>query len=251
MKTLSDTGVVFTREIRPELRNPLGLVFGMIQPLVFLALFGPLLAGTPGVGQASPWQWFVPGVVVMLGLFGTASAGYYLLVEGGGGSLERMLVTPLSRTAMLIGRTMKEIVTLLAQAVLIIAVVLPLGFRLHPAGALAGLLLLTVLGVGLGSLSFALALAARRQPSIFYGVQQTLLFPLVLLSGVLLPMDDAPSWLYGMARANPVTYVVEAERALFAGDLSHPSVPYGVLAAVTVALVGLAVGTRGMRRASL
>ncbi|MDP9865979.1 MULTISPECIES: ABC transporter permease [Streptosporangium] len=251
MNIVSDTGVVFAREIRPELRNPIGLLFGMIQPLIFLALFGPLLPGTPGGGQTSPWQWFVPGIVVMLGLSGTGSAGYYLLVEGGGGSLERMLVTPLNRTAMLVGRTMKEIVTLLAQAALIIVVVLPFGFRPHLLGTVAGLLVLAVLGVGLGSFSFALALAARRQPSIFYGVQQTLLFPLMLLSGVLLPVENAPSWLYGMARANPVTYVVEAERALFAGDLAHPSVPYGVAAAVVVALAGLAVGTRGMRRASL
>ncbi|MCG5214286.1 ABC transporter permease [Streptosporangium soli] len=250
MSFVANTGTVFAREIRPDLRNPVSILFGMAQPLVFLLLFGPLLSGMSG-GQETQWQWFVPGIVVMLGLFGTFSAGYYLLVEGDSGTLERMLVTPLSRTAMLIGRTMKELVTLLVQALLIIIVVLPLGFELHLVGILAGLVVLVVLGVGLGSLSFALALKARKSPTLFYVVQQMLLMPLLLLSGVLLPMDTAPAWLATVAGINPLTYVVEAERALFAGDLTNITVLYGVVAAVAVASIGLFLGTRGMRRASL
>jgi ABC-type multidrug transport system, permease component len=247
---LRDIGLVFGREIRPELRTPIGLIAGMTQPLVFLALFGPLLSGMPGIGE-SPWQWFVPGNLVMIGVFGTSGAGYHVLVESGGGSLERVLVTPLNRAAMLIGRTLKEAVTLLAQGVLIILAVLPFGFRLHPAGAAAGLALLAVTGIGIGSLSFALALAAKRTPSLFWGVQQTVLFPLLLLSGVLLPADQGPAWLATASRVNPLTYVVEAERALFNGDLTAPAVGYGLLAAAAIAAVGLAAGIRGMRRAAL
>lgn len=251
MNIVGNTGTVFAREIAPTLRNPLGLLFTMAQPLVFLLMFGPLLAGTPGLGDGSPWQWFVPGILVMMGLFGTTGAGYSLLIEISGGSLERMLVTPVNRAAMLVGRTLKEVVTLLGQAVLIVVAVLPLGFRLHPVGALTALVLLAVFGVGLGSLAFALALAARKQQEVFYGAQQLLLFPLVLLSGVLLPMEAAPDWLAALSRVNPVTYIVAAERALFAGDLADPSVPLGAMAAVGTALVGLVLGTRAMRRASL
>jgi ABC-2 type transport system permease protein len=248
---VANTGTVFAREMRPELRNPAGLIFGMAQPLIFLLLFGPLLSGISGGGQETSWQWFVPGIVVMLCLFGTFSAGYFLLMEGDSGSLERMLVTPLSRTAMLVGRTMKEIIMLLAQALLVIAVVLPLGFELHLLGVLAGLVLLVVLGVGMGALSFALALRARRQPTLFYVVQQMLMMPLLLLSGVLLPIENGPAWLAAVAGFNPLTYVVEAERALFAGELTSTTVLSGVIAAAAVALAGLALGTRGMRRASL
>ncbi len=246
-----DAALVFVREIRPELRAPMGLIFGMIQPLVFLALFGPLLYGMPGVGDGSPWQWFVPGNLVMIGIFGAGSAGYYVLVESGGGSLERMLVTPLNRAAMMIGRTLKEAVTLLAQAVLIILAVLPFGFRLYPAGVLAGLALLVVTGIGIGSLSFALALAAKRAPSMFWAVQQTVTFPLLMLSGVLLPMERAPSWLAAASAVNPLTYIVNAERALFNGELTGATVAYGAIAALAIAAVGLAVGIRGMRRAAL
>lgn len=248
MRLVTHTGIVFTREITPELRNPGGMIFGLIQPFVFLFLFGPLL---PDVGDGSVWLWFVPGILVMQSLFGPASAGYYILVEGDSGSLERMLVTPLSRAAMLVGRALKEIVVLFAQALITIAILLPFGFRPHPLGVPIGLLILVVMGVGLGGLSFALAIAARRSPSLFWGVQQTALFPLLLLSGVFLPMDNAPAVLKALSAMNPLTYVVEAERALFLGDLADPRIVVGALSAVAVAAVGLLVGIRSMRNASV
>jgi ABC-2 type transport system permease protein len=188
----------------------------------------------------------------MMSLFGTSVVGSYLLNEMVTGSHERLLVTPLSRSALLIGRALKEIVPLLLQAAIIvlIAVVLPLGFQLYPLGIVLGLLLLVVFGIGLGSLSYTLALAVKNREWMFWLVQQTLLFPLLLLSGMLLPLELGPDWLRFASRINPLTYLVEAERALFSGDLSHPSVLLGTVAAVGVAAIGLLVGTRAMRRAA-
>ncbi|GAA2615231.1 ABC transporter permease [Dactylosporangium fulvum] len=251
MKPVTDAGTVFAREMMPTFRNPIGILFMMAEPAVFLLLFGPLLSGMPGTGGGTPWEWFVPGILVMLALFGTTGAGYSLLVELTGGSLERMLVTPLNRTAMLIGRTLKEIVTLLLQAVLIVLVVLPFGLRPHPVGLAAALVLLATFGTGLGGLAFALAIAARRQQELFYGVQQVVLFPVVLIAGVLLPTEAAPGWLRALSRVNPVTYVVDAERALFRGDVWSAEVVYGLAAAAGIAAAGLALGTRAMRRATL
>jgi ABC-2 type transport system permease protein len=251
MKPLTDAGTVFTREMMPTLRSPIGITFMMVQPAIFLVLFGPLLTGMPGTGGTAPWEWFVPGILVMLAVFGTTAAGYGLLVELTGGSLERMLVTPLNRTAMLVGRTLKEVVTLLVQAVLIVLVALPFGLRPHVPGLVAALLLLAVFGVGLGGLAFALALAAKRQEELFYAVQQVVLFPLVLLAGVLLPVEAAPGWLRTLSRANPVTYVVDAERALFRGEFWDVSVAYGLVAAAVIAAVGLVLGNRAIRNATL
>jgi ABC-2 type transport system permease protein len=247
MNVLRDTGTVMIRELRPMSRDPFAILFGMLQPLVFLGLYGPLL---PEVTGGSPWQWFVPGIVVMMSLFGTSVVGSYLLYEMQTGSHERMLVTPLSRSALLVGRALKEIVPLVAQAVIIVAVAIPLGFTLYPLGALLGLLIVVLFGVGLGALSYTLALAVRTREWLFWVVQQSLIFPVMLLGGILLPLDNAPGWLYAASRLNPMTYVVEAERALFAGDLAHPSVPVGAAAALGIALVGLAVGTRAMRLAA-
>lgn len=250
MRFATETGIVFAREVRPQLRNPVGILFGMAQPVVFLVLFGSLLSGISWGGDGAAWQWFVPGMLIMLGLSGTVSAGYLLLTEMTGGSMDRMLVTPVSRAAVLVGRTAKETILLLAQSLLIIVVVLPFGFELHLVGALVALLLLALIGVGLGAFSCALAVAARKQESLFYVVQQTLMFPLLMLSGVLLPLDAAPSWMRALSRVNPLTYVVEAERALFAGQLAGTSIVYGMVSAFGFAAVGVFVGARAMRYAA-
>ncbi|NJP98076.1 ABC transporter permease [Nonomuraea sp. FMUSA5-5] len=241
---LRDTTTVFSREIRPSLRNPAGLLFDMGQPLLFLFLFGSLLDGAVG----SSWQWFVPGILVMMCLTGPMSAGYTLLVELIGGAMERLMVTPLNRTAMLVGKSVKAMLTLLVQAVLIIVLALPLGFELHLAGVLGALAQLVVFSVGLGALSFVLAIRSAPGGTLFYVVSQSIMFPLLLLSGVLLPLETAPGWLRALGQVNPVTYIVDAQRALFAGDLANPSVLYGTAAACAVAAIGLYLGNRAMRR---
>ncbi|MFJ3142239.1 ABC transporter permease [Streptomyces halstedii] len=260
MKVLNDTRTAFARELGPELRRPAGLLFTMLLPFLFLALFAPLLSGLSGMsrvggntGTGSSWQWFAPGMLVLLALSATAGAGASLLNEMSSGAFERMLVTPLNRAAMLVGRVLKEVVILLAQAVLILVLLLPSSFRLRPLGALAGLVLLMFFGVGIGALSFALALRSRGRQTLFYGVQQMLFFPLLLLSGVLLPITrgSAPTWLHVLSRVNPATYVVEAERALFDGRFAETSVLYGGLAATAVAVLGVVAGIRGMRDASV
>ena len=243
----ADTWNVMTRELKPMLREPASVLFAMVQPLVFLALFAPLL---PDVGSGSSLQWFVPGIIVMTALMGASMTGSNLTLEMNTGSHERLLVSPLRRSALLVGRALKEVVPVLAQGVLIVAVVTPFSFELHIVGVVVGLALVAVFAVGIGSLSFALALVSKGQDWLFWTVQQTLIFPLLLLAGVLLPVDDgAPGWLRLLADLNPLTYVVEAERALFAGEFPVETVAAGAGAAVAVAALGLAVGLRTMRRA--
>lgn len=249
-----DTGIVLTRELRPMLRDPFSVIFGLIQPIVFLALFGPLLVGSLGAQAGalggSVWQWFVPAILVMTALFGSSTVGANLLWEFQTGAHERMLVTPLSRSSLLVGRSLKEMVPLAAQAALIVAVMTPFDFELHLAGAVLGLLLLAVFGVGLGSFSYALAIAVRKQDWMFWAVQQTLLFPLMILSGMLLPLETGPGWMRAVAVLNPLAYVVDAERALFAGEIASTTVVWGWVAALATAGAGLAVGIRGMVRSA-
>ncbi|HEX2316032.1 MAG TPA: ABC transporter permease [Thermomonospora sp.] len=243
---VTDTTVVLTRELRPLLRNPVSLVFSMVQPLFFLALFGPLLPDVPGSGSAL--QWFVPGIIVMSCLFAGSVTGSNLQFEMQTGSHERMLVSPLRRPALIIGRSLKEIVPIIGQALIITMVTIPFGFRPDPLGALVGLLLIGTFSVGLGALSYSLALVSKDQEWLFWTVQQTLLFPLLLLAGMLLPIDDGPGWLRTLAKFNPLTYVVDAERALFNGDILSTTVAYGALSALAVALGGLWTGIRTIHR---
>lgn len=253
-KFLTDTQSVFIREILLLLRDPFSLVFSLLQPLIFLGLFGPLLMGAVGggngeaaLGGESVLQWFVPGVIVMICLFGTSMTGSNLLYELMTGSYERILATPLDRSAILVGRALKEFAPLVVQGLIIVVVCVPFGFRLYPVHVLAGLLLLGVFGVGLGALSYALGLASKGREWVFWTVQQTLLFPLLILSGMMLPLEAGPGWMQVAAQFNPLTYIVEAERTLLAGSFADPAVLWGAVAAVLTAVLGVAVGIRKVR----
>lgn len=244
---LADTWNVMVRELKPVFREPASVLFAMVQPLVFLALFAPLL---PEVEGGSALQWFVPGIVAMTALMGASFTGANLTQEIVTGSHERLLVSPLSRSSLLVGRALKEVVPMLMQAAIIVVVVTPFSFDLHLAHVLAGVVLLSFFSVGIGALSFALALAAKDQDWLFWTVQQTVIFPLLLLAGVLLPLDGAPGWLQTVSDLNPLKYVIEAERALFAGSFPADTVLAGFGASAIVAAFGLWVGLKAMRASS-
>jgi ABC-2 type transport system permease protein len=244
-----DTATVFVRESRPLVRDPFSVIFSLVQPVVFLGLFGPLLVGAAGGDVAGTLQWFVPGILVMVALFGTASTGANLLFEMQTGSHERTLVAPLSRSALLVGRALKEVVPLTIQGTIVVLVAVPFGFTLDVPGLVAGLAVLAVFGIGFGALSYRLALACRNRDWMFWMVHQTLLFPLMILSGMLLPLDEGPEWMQVAAAVNPLSYVVDAERALLAGAFGDPSILGGGLAAAVTCAVGLVLGVRAMRRA--
>lgn len=255
-KFVADTRAVFVREVLLLLRDPFTLIFSLVQPLIFLGLFGPLLTGAVGGfsgpegsgGMGDTLQWFVPGVIVMISLFGTSMTGSNLLYELMTGSYERVLATPLDRSAILVGRALKEFAPLVAQGLIIAVVCVPFGFTLYPLHLVAGLVLLGVFGIGVGALSYALGLAAKGREWVFWTVQQTLLFPLLILSGMMLPLEAGPGWMQIASRFNPLTYIVDAERALLAGSFTDSAVLYGIIAAAATAAVGIVVGIRKTRR---
>lgn len=251
MSFITDAAISFRREIGPTLRSWYYILFGLVQPLLYLALFVPLLGAIPGPDGASPLQWFVPGMAVMLVLFTTVSCGWALTEELMSGSFERFLATPMSRPAIMVGRALKELAPLLVQALILILVAASFGLMLHPLPMLLGLAMLMVFGIGVASLSYALAIASKHDGSLFYLVSHSVALPMMLLGGVLLPMTNAPTWLYVASRFNPLTYLVEAERALFMGEITAMPVLYGALVAAVVALGGLAVGVSQVRKASL
>lgn len=245
-----DTWNVLTRELKPVVRDPFTLIFSLVQPLVFLGLFAPLLIGQSGMPAGETLQWFVPGVLVMIVLFGTGATGSNLQYEMMTGSHERTLVAPLSRSSLLVGRALKEIAPIIAQSLIIVVIAMPFGFRVHPVGLIVGLALLAVFGVGLGALSYTLALATKDREWLFWGVQQTLIFPLMILSGMLLPLDVAPGWMRAVAAVNPLNWVVQAARALLAGELGDIVVLWGWVAALALAAVGLWAGVRAIRKSN-
>lgn len=245
MELLRHTGLIFVRSIRPTLHNPIVIIIGLSQPLLYLLLFGPLLSHVGGPG--SSWQWFVPGIMVQMALFGTAYAGFALIPEIRSGALERLRVTPVSRTALLLGRVARDVTVLVVQCALIVAASAILGFRAPVGPVLLALVLIAVVGVAVGSASYALALYVKQEYA-FAPVLTSTVLPLMLLSGVLLPMTLAPAWLHAISVVNPLTHVVDAERAIVAGQWHQVAVWLGPLLAVLLAIVGAGWGVRTFRR---
>jgi ABC-2 type transport system permease protein len=249
-----DVRNVWWRETLTIVRDPFSLVFSLVQPLVFLGLFGPLLSGLAGNGElfgGSSLQWFLPGVVVMITMFGTSMTGANLQFEIMTGAFERMLATPLSRASLMVGRALKELTPLVVQALVITLVAIPFGFVFYPLHVVVGLVMLGIFGVGVGALSYALAIAARKTEWIFWAVQQSLLFPLLILSGMMLPLETGPGWMQVVSKFNPLTYIVDAERVLFAGTFGSLTILWGFVAAFATAAVGLVVGIRSIRKATI
>lgn len=250
---MNGTWLVFRRSLRQSLRNPAWVLIGLLQPILYLALFGPLLIpivqNTPGFPPGDAWQVLVPALLVQQALFGTLFVGFGLISEYRAGVIERMRVTPLGRPALLLGRALKDVLVLVVQAALLVALALPFGLRVPPAALVVALVLVAVLGLAMSSLSYALALKVRSEDALG-PLFNTFALPLLLLSGVLLPMSLAPGWLFALSRANPFVYLVDAERALFQGELVSPTVVVGVGVAIALTAVTVGWGIRTFQRES-
>ncbi|MCE7008705.1 ABC transporter permease [Kibdelosporangium philippinense] len=238
---MRDVWLVFLRSMRPSFRNPVVIAFGVGQPFLWLVLFGPLLQGS--------WQWFVPGLIIQMGLFNTAYAGFNLIPEIRSGALERLRVTPVSRTALLLGRVLNDVLLLIIQCSLLLALSTIFGFRASVGNVLIGLLFAVLMGIALGSVSYTLALKLKHEYA-FAPVIGSTVMPVMLLSGVLLPMDQGPHWLYVLSRINPFSHIADGTRAVMAGNLGSSSVLFGGVAAIALAVVALAWGTHSFRRAN-
>jgi ABC-2 type transport system permease protein len=232
-------------------RNPVWVVIGVIQPVFYLILFAPLLesiARSPGFPPGGAYNVFVPGLLIQLGLFGASGVGFALIAELRGGVIERLRVTPVSRFALLFGRTARDIVIMLTQALILILLALPFGLNIHPAGVVLMLALLALLGLMMTPVSYAIALWLGSEDA-FAPLIFTATLPLLLLSGVLLPLSFAPGWLRAVAAANPLAYAVDASRAIFNDRLTDPSIAIAVAIMTVLAAIALTFAARAFGRA--
>jgi ABC-2 type transport system permease protein len=253
MTFLRDTWLIFSRSMRLSLRNPIWLVLGLTQPVLYLALFGPLLkrvvSSTPGLPPGDEWQIFVPGLLVQLGLFGAAFVGFGLISEYRAGVIERQRVSPASRVALLSGRVLRDVVVLLVQAAILTLVAIPFGLRAPVGGVILAIVVVAGLGAAFASLSYAAALRLKTEDALaplFNG----LAVPLLLLSGILLPMSIAPVWLRDVSDVNPLKHVVDGVRIYFTGDIVSSPGLWGLVWTLGLVAVGIWYGTLTFRRES-
>ena len=173
MKTIRDTWLIFHRSLILTLRQPTWVVFGMMLPVLYLVLFGPLLEGAvkqAGAGT-NAFNWFVPGLIIQIAIFGTAFGGFGLIAELRNGVVERMRVTPMSRASMLLGRSLRDVVVLMVQAMIMILLAIPFGLVIQPGSIVAVLGLLVLIGLSVAPLSYAGGLCAQERGRVRAGGQ--------------------------------------------------------------------------------
>jgi ABC-2 type transport system permease protein len=252
MRVFHDTWLIFQRSVILTLRNPVWLVMGLMQPILYLVLFGPLLknvASMPGFPPGGAFNVFVPGILVMTALFGTVFVGFGLCDEVREGVVERMCVTPMSRVAMLLGRSLRDVLFLLCQSLILVLLSIPFGLSVNGGGLLIAFALLALVGLVMSPLSYTLALILGSEDALAPTVNAIAL-PLLLLSGVMLPMTLAPDWLQTLARANPLYHAVVATRDLFNANLGDPEIVIGVVLMAGLAALMVTIGARSFSRAA-
>jgi ABC-2 type transport system permease protein len=245
---LTETWVIFARQTRQQIRNPVWVFFGLTQPIIYLVLFGPLLKRLP-LGGGNSWNVFVPGLLLQLVIFGAGFAGFGIIQELREGVVDRQRVTPAHRGALIMGRTLSNVLTIGVQALILTVVAYPFGLRPSWGGALLAVVVVSVLGLGVAAASYSMGLILKDEDSFAPFVQGVSL-PLLLLSGVLLPMTLAPTWLRRVSQVNPLSYVVDGARHLFRGDIASIEVVKGAVITVVVSAVLAWWGTRRFQRLS-
>lgn len=251
MKLFTDVGLLFWRKMKETLRNPIYMLNSILTPVIYLALFAPLLkklVGVPGLDSNDVLNVFVPRLLVIIAFFGGLFVGYNMIDEVRNGVIERFRVTPTSRFALLAGRVLRDMVNMLVIVTVFVVISIPLGFRPDFLGFLVFVPLLCLLLVTTSSFGNALGLLLRDEDRLS-PIVQGINLPILLLSGMLLPMELAPNWLQVLAHFNPAYYAVEAGRLLVAGHILDIRVAEAYLFMVPLTVLTVVWATRAFRSA--
>lgn len=248
---LRDSWNEATRHLRAVPRNPELLIFATLQPIMFVLLFYYVFGGaidTPGYDYA---QYLVPGIFAQTMVFNSSYTAVGLAEDLSKGFVDRLRSLPISQSAVLIGRTVSDLVRNLITTVVMLAVAFAIGFRFE-GGLLVGLgATLLLLGFSyafswiqaLIGLSVSTVEAANSAGFIW-------MFPMTFISSAFVPTDSMPEWLQTVAEANPFTIATNASRALFSGQPAGDALWQSIAWAVGLTLVFATLSIRRFGRSA-
>jgi ABC-2 type transport system permease protein len=244
MTAVTHAAHIAGRHTRALVRQPWYIVGSLVQPVIWLLLFGQLfgeVTNLPGFPVDDYIAYLTSGIVIMTAMFANSWNGMGLLDDMDNGVLDRMLVSPLRRSAILTGVDLQQTISLTVQALILIGLAFLLGAR-FPGAWLGVIVLITLsilLGAGFGGISMATALNVRQRESVI-GMNQLLVLPAMFLSTALLPEVLLPGWIAAAARYNPANWAaVAAQEAMLQtspewGLVASRSLLLALFAAVTV-----------------
>jgi ABC-2 type transport system permease protein len=247
------SALLTTRSIRTFLRQPAFAAIAIIQPAIWLLLFGQLFRSVihlPGFAahSGSYLEFITPGVVVMTALFSSGWAGTVYIQDMERGVMDRLLASPVRRGAMMIGSLAYQAVTTVVQTLIVLLIAFAAGARFAGGATGVGITVLAAILLSsiIASFSNAIALLVRQHEALI-GISQFIVLPLQFLSSAVMDVDLAPRWVQHVARYNPVDWAVVASRQALS-DGTHwgavwPRLGWLVLGATVMA----ALATRAFR----
>jgi ABC-2 type transport system permease protein len=214
--TLTHSWFMTMRHLRNLARQPWWIAITLVQPVIWLLLFGAVFKATadiPGFAADSYVDFLTPGIVVMTAAFAGGWAGMGVIEDLNRGVIDRFLVSPVRRPALITGRLVQLGIVSLIQSLIVIGLGLLIGARFP--GGVVGLAVLVgcsaLLGGSLGALSNGMALLARKEETVI-AASNFVLLPLTFLSSAFMQRDLVPGWIQSVARYNPVEWTVQAGR---------------------------------------
>jgi len=251
---VSDTLTITRRNLLVWMRVPAYLVFTVVQPVIFVLMFRYVFGGAIRVGSAGGYvDFLMPGIIAQTAAFACFGTAIALAQELKKGVIDRLRSMPMARSAVLAGRLVADTLRMLVTILIVLAVGYAVGFRFSNGAdlAVAMVALATLFGVAIACISAFTGLAIGDEESVqAFGL--IWIFPLTFLSSAFVPISTMPGWLQAFANNQPVTYTIDAMRAmaLAHGGPIGPSLWKSLvwLAAIFVVFVPLAV--RAYRRAS-
>ncbi len=222
MSLISDTQVLFVRAVKKLVRTPILLFFSLFQPIIFLVLFtqlfskfGVLLASEGGFAGVSYLSFATAGIVLQNGFSSALQSGTSVVDDLTSGFLEKELVTPVNRAAILLGRLLTDAFRVVVQSAIILGLAFLLGaqFATGIPGVLLIFLIVAFFGLAWSGISLTIGLRTKSAETVF-ALGGILTFPLLFMSSALVPTQLMPAWMQTVSNLNPITYAVNAVRAL-------------------------------------
>jgi ABC-2 type transport system permease protein len=252
MTAITQSAYMTQRHTRALLRQPWFVAITLVQPIIWLVLFGQLFRSVveiPGFSSAASYlDYLVPGVIAMTALFSASWSGMGLIDDIDRGILDRFLVSPTHRSSLITGRLVHEGISTVIQASIICGMAWLLGARFESGLAGFGMLLAcaVLLAATFGALSNALALVLRQRESVI-GANQFMGLPLTFMSAAFMPLDLVPGWIAAVAHFNPLNWAVEAGREALMASPDWSFVVFRLAGLLAVAVIAAAVATRAFR----
>lgn len=241
MGMLYDTQSLFQRYMIKLGRNPTLLATNLVTPVLFLLLFSQLLQKLsiflPGV-SGGYLAYLTPGVVVFNAMISAPLGGVSIANDLNSGFLSKMLLTQVTRPAILLGRLLTDMLVVVAQSIISLAIAVALGVKISSGipGVLLILLTVAFFELALSGIFLTVGIRTRKTETIS-AISGVVFFPIIFVSSAMFPTSFFPAWAQTVSNYNPVSYAADVTRELVIGGLNASTVVYAYALIGLIALV--------------